>query len=144
MGGTDKNKLHGAAAEMLVASELMKLNYGVALPLTASEPYDLVALRGEKLWRIQVKATKALCHGNYRVLFAHGHKVKKRYTRKECDFIVAVIYYPTGTGIYVLPIDKIKTTRGIFWEVGHHARYPDKWPRCKWEEYRNARNLLAY
>ena len=142
VGKTDQNKIHGAAAEMLVAHELMRLGYGVALPLTDSEPYDLIAIKNGKLWRLQVKATGVVSYGNYRILFCHGHKTKKAYTKKDCDFIVSVIYYPTGTGVYVIPVEKIKTAKGIFWEVGKHARYPDKWPRCKWEDYRNGWNQL--
>ena len=143
MGGTAHNKIHGAAAEMLVAHDLMKLGYGVALPLSDSEPYDLIAIRDGKLWRLQVKATAVTAQGNYRVLFCHGKRVKTRYTKKDCDFIVAVIYYPTGAGVYVIPVDKAKTAKGIFWEVGKHARYPDKRPRCKYEDYRNGWNQLA-
>ena len=142
MGANRNNKIHGAAAEMLVAHELMRLNYGVAIPLSDSEPYDLIATKNGKMWRIQVKATSSMVQGNYRILFRHGHKVKHAYTKKDADFFAAVVYYPTGTGIYVIPIDKPKATKGTFWEVGKHGRWPDKWPRCKWEEYRNAWNQL--
>jgi hypothetical protein len=143
MGASKNNKIHGAAAEMLVAHELMRLNYGVCIPLSDSEPYDLIAAKGAKTWRIQVKATGALVHGGYRILFRHGHKVKHKYTKNDADFFVCVIYYPSGTGVYVIPISVPKSAKGSFWEVGKHARYPDKWPRCKWENYRNAWNQLV-
>jgi len=143
MGRSSHNKIHGAAAEMLVAHELMRLGYGVAIPLSDTEPYDLIATKGGKMWRIQVKATGAVVHGNYKISFRHGHRTKFSYTKKDADFFACVVYYPTGTGVYVIPIDKPKAGKGIFWEVGQHGRYPDRWVRCKWEDYRNAWNLLV-
>lgn len=128
---------------MLVAHELMRLGYGVALPLSDSEPYDLIATKTGKMWRLQVKATASVAAGNYKIHFRRGHRTKFSYTKKDADFFVCVVYYPTGTGIYVIPIGVPKTAKGVFWEVGKHNRWPDKWPRCKYEDYRNAWNLLA-
>ncbi len=143
MGVSTNNKIHGSAAEMLVAHELMRLDYGVCLPLSDSERYDLIATKNGKMWRIQVKATGALVHGGYRILFQHGRKSKSSYTKKDADFFACVVYYPTGTGLYVIPINKPKSGKGAFWEVGRHAFWKDKRPRCDWEDYRNAWNLLV-
>ena len=142
MGATAHNKIHGAAAEMLVAHDLMKLGYGVALPLSDSEPYDLIAIRDGKLWRLQVKATAVTSQGNYRVLFCHGKRVKTKYTKKDCDFIIAVIYYPTGAGIYVIPVAKLKLPRVYSGRLQARS-LPRQWPRCKYGDYRNGWNQLA-
>ena len=128
----------GAAAEMYVAHELMVLGFGVSLPLGDNEPYDLIACHKSKLSRLQVKATRCPQHGTYRVNFRHGNKGKRPYTEDDCDFIVAVVYYPSGPALHVIPAVDITTAKGIFWEVGKHPRYPDKWIRCKWQAYRNA------
>ena len=143
MGVSTNNKIHGAAAEMLVAHELMRLNYGVCLPLSDSERYDLIATKNGKMWRIQVKATGVLVQGSYKILFQHGRRKKISYTKKDADFFACVVYYPTGTGLYVIPISKPKSGKGNFWEVGKHGFWLDKKPRCDWEDYRNAWNLLT-
>lgn len=127
----------GAAAEMLVAHELMTLGFGVAMPLGDSEPYDLIATHKQKLHRIQVKSTHAGKDGVFRVLFRRGRYSKVAYTTDDCSHIVAVIYFASGPAFYVIPVDEVKATRGIFWEQGKHPRYPTKWVRCKYEDYRN-------
>ena len=137
------NKAHGAAAEMLVVHELLRKGFGVALPLGDTEPYDIIATRGSGIWRLQVKATETRVRGNYRVIFRHGAKNKKAYTPEDCDFIITVVYYSERPGIYVIPLEEIDSVRGVFWEVGQHSRYPEAWPRCRWEVYRDAWDLLV-
>jgi hypothetical protein len=128
----------GAAAEMLIAHELLHMGFGVCLPVGDTEPYDLIATHKRRITRLQIKATRVPQNGTYRVLFRRGRNTKIAYTADDCDFIVAVVYYPSGLGIYVVPVDKATVGRGLFWEVGKHPRYPDKWVRCNWEVYRNA------
>lgn len=137
------NKPHGGAAELLVAHELMEHGYGVCIPLGDSEPYDLIATHKKKISRIQVKSTRVVTrHGTYRILFAHGRHTKKNYNKNETDYIAAVVYYTGGPAIYLIPIEDIKVQKGVFFDVGKHPRYPDKWPCCKWEEYRGRWDTL--
>tara|TARA_Y100000593_G_C4136042_1_gene249795 strand:+ start:93 stop:527 length:435 start_codon:yes stop_codon:yes gene_type:complete len=128
----------GAAAEMLVAHELMSMGLGISMPLGDSEPYDLIATHKRKLSRLQVKSTHAGKDGVFRVLFRRGSSSNIEYCIDDCDYMVCVIYYVTGPSFYVIPVGALKGARGIFWEQGKHPRHPDKWVRCIYEDYRNA------
>ena len=82
-------------------------------------------------------------HGTYRIIFAHGRaKNRSLYSLDEADFIATVVYYDTTTAVYIIPVDAVKAMKGVFFDVGKHPRYPDKWPVCKWEEYRGRWDLL--
>lgn len=131
------NKTHGGAAELLVAHELMEHGFGVCIPLGDSEPYDLISTYRQTLNRIQVKSSRAKTKGGtYRILFRRGRLIKRPYSKDEADFIVAVLYYETGPAIYIIPVEAIDTSKGVFFDIGKHPRYPSKWPSCKWEKYR--------
>ena len=70
--GGHNHKPQGAAAEMLIAHELIHMGFGVAIPLGDSDPYDLIAIHKRRISRVQVKATRVPQHGTYRVLFRRG------------------------------------------------------------------------
>ena len=131
------NKPHGGAAELLVAYELMERGFGVCVPLGDSEPYDLIATYKTKLSRIQVKSTRTkTSSGTYRVMFQKGRNKKTTYSKADTDFIAAVVYYTSGPAVYVIPIENLKSVKGSFFDLGQHPRYPSKWHRCRWEDYR--------
>lgn len=92
--------LRGAVAEMLVAAELLKLDFNISMPINHHSEYDLIADTGNKLVRIQVKRAyktknkgyESLCVETRRVLVKHsGEKgsVVSRYSECGYDYLIA-------------------------------------------------------
>jgi hypothetical protein len=133
--------IDGTAGELLVAVELLRHGYTVSWPAADVGGYDLISDAGNgTLKRVQVKTCNTPDeYGTYRLYFRKYSCTKKRvkYTKADCDFIVTLILFPSGPTYYVIPVEEIKTTCGIFWPVGQHPRHPTKWKTCKLELYRD-------
>lgn len=135
-------KTNGKVGELLTAVELLKHGFEVNWPFIDSG-YDLITDDGEgAIKRIQVKTAKPNKHGTYSVSFAHGHKTKHKYTKKDIDAFVVALNYDGRQVFYVVPIEDTVTLKGIFWPVGEHPRWPEKWKTCKYESYLGRWDLL--
>ena len=64
----------GAVAEMLVASELLKLDFNISMPVNHHSEYDLIADTGNKLVKIQVKRAYKTKNKGKIVLYADASK----------------------------------------------------------------------
>lgn len=79
----------GPIGMYMVAMELLRAGYHVAVPLVDTG-FDLVAIKGQKTWRIQVKATARTGARSNRVRATRGAAKQSVYTSEECDALVAV------------------------------------------------------
>ena len=50
-------KCFGERAQLIAIGELAKYGIQIAYPLTDNLPFDLIAIAGKNLWRIQVKGS---------------------------------------------------------------------------------------
>tara|TARA_Y100001938_G_scaffold106979_1_gene146101 strand:+ start:10041 stop:10493 length:453 start_codon:yes stop_codon:yes gene_type:complete len=140
---THVNKHEGSAAELMVACELVRRGFSVSWPFNDMDGYDLIADSGESIKRIQVKSSSAItARGTYRILMAHGHKVKSKYTKEHCDIIISVLFYPESPAFYIIPITEVKQLHLTFFPTGAHPRYPNKWRTCKMEPFRDRWDLV--
>jgi hypothetical protein len=140
--GRPARKLKGITAELRVAVELLDNGFSVSWPFGDMEGYDLVADSKKRLARLQVKSISTPTKtGTYRVYFRKGHKATSRYTKKDADFFVAVINYPSGASFYIIPVDDAPSS-GIFFPPNQHPSQPNRWETCALEEYRNRWDLL--
>jgi hypothetical protein len=83
------NRQIGAVGVQRVAGALLRSGYSVLTPLEDFVGYDLVAERGGKFHRIQVKTTTKT-EGNrifYRFMTSCGVDSKTAYSKKKTDFI---------------------------------------------------------
>jgi hypothetical protein len=87
----------GEIYEIELASELMKRNCSISIPLGDSQPYDLIVDNGVTLIKVQVKTTMTMDKGrnDYRVSTAKGSSSKKAYLKEEVD-IFACKVIPTN------------------------------------------------
>lgn len=87
----------GEIYEIELASELLKRNCSVSIPLGDSQPYDLIVDNGNTLIKVQVKTTITMDRGrnDYRVSTAKGSSSKKAYEIDEVD-IFACKVIPTN------------------------------------------------
>lgn len=79
----------GQIGLLMVAKELMMAGFHVALPMM-DVGYDIVAMKGGRLWRIQVKATARMNGRSNRVRMKRGRCKRDSYTKELCDALVAV------------------------------------------------------
>ena len=142
--GSEQYKSQGVLSELLTAAELVRHGFGVSWPVGDNERYDLIATYDSTVRRIQVKGTTTKTkHGTYRISLCHGHSAKVRYTDKEVDFAVAVIYYTDGPAFYIIPIkEAMLHWRATFFAPGRHPTFPKKWKCCRWEDFRDRWDLL--
>ena len=137
----------GGIAELAVAAKLSEIGFTVSWPLI-EDAYDLIAEKGGAMHRIQVKSATLSKHSSYRCCLEHsggsspdGVKIKKRYCKKDCDFIILYLPfskdYPDliGDGFYIIPVE---ATRGCYVAVVFPAgKGTGNIKVCKWEKYKD-------
>lgn len=57
----------GSLGEISVQKELLKLGYEVYSPVSDNTKYDLIAVKGTEVFRVEVKTTSRQVAGNYKV-----------------------------------------------------------------------------
>ena len=116
----------GTIAELAFSSEAMRRGYRLAQPLGDNAQYDLMLEAGDRVYRVQVKASFTTHHGVYTFLLRRGGK-KVAYT--EVD--VFACYLIPERLFFIIPRNVIKdrrtiklnpTPRGSMW-----AKYRENW-----------------
>jgi Holliday junction resolvase-like predicted endonuclease len=109
-------KAKGDLAELMVAADLLRRGYKVALPYGEDWDYDLILRRGETLERVQVKYTKS--NGNVIVVQCYSQsltngKVRaiKRYTSRTIDWLA--VYDRTTDCCYYVPSAELGDGRSM-------------------------------
>jgi hypothetical protein len=99
-------KAKGDLAELMVATDLLRRGYKVALPYGEDWDYDLILCRGDALERVQVKYTES--DGNVITVRCRSHsltngKVRavKQYTAKTVDWLA--VYDRSTDHCYYVP-----------------------------------------
>jgi hypothetical protein len=125
-------KKRGEWAELAFMQKAVRLDFGVAKPWGDSQRYDFILSYRKKLWKVQVKSTRARHKGGYQV-HARGSRYGANYTPEEIDFLVAYIV-PEDVW-YVVPIAAIQNTTLGFFPSGRR-------PGRLFEKYREAWHLM--
>lgn len=81
----DQNSV-GSIGLLMVADRLLRNGFSVCVPMVDTG-YDLIAGKGRRFWRLQVKSTGS---GNSRVKAGRGAGKRCAYSKDQCDAIVAV------------------------------------------------------
>jgi PD-(D/E)XK endonuclease len=126
------SKERGESAEIAFLYKASNLGFGVAKPYGDSQRYDFILRYRQKLWKVQVKSTRARHKGGYQV-HARGSRYGANYTPEEIDFLVAYIV-PEDVW-YVVPIAAIQNTTLGFFPSGRR-------PGRLFEKYREAWHLM--
>ena len=88
-----------------------------------------------KVNRIQVKGSDLVKpNGTVQVNLTKGTAHKARYSKDDCDFLVAVA---GSVGMYVIPVEDVKHSRLFTWSGGRH-----KGQLPKYDSYKEAWHLL--
>ncbi|NBW23524.1 MAG: hypothetical protein EBR82_87840 [Caulobacteraceae bacterium] len=84
------NRQIGAVGVAKVAAALFRNGYSVLTPMEDFAGYDLVAEKGGKFIRIQVKTTSGMERGKsfYRFVTCKGSRKKLRYYGSNVDYVV--------------------------------------------------------
>jgi PD-(D/E)XK endonuclease len=119
----------GEAAFMHKATSL---GFPLSLPYGHLHRYDFVVEGRKNLSRVQVKTSRFLMRGLYRVFVSHCTKrVGHPYTESEIDF-VAVYIIPEDTW-YILPVREVAGRRTMFFRPkGHPGVDPYSYYREAW------------
>jgi hypothetical protein len=109
-------KAKGDLAELMVATDLIRRGYKVAIPYGEDWDYDLILCRGEKLERVQVKYTES--NGSVIVVRCRSHsltngkiRATKHYTSETVDWIAA--YDRTTERCYYVPSVELGDRRAM-------------------------------
>ena len=107
-------KTKGDLAELMVATDLVRKGYKIAIPYGEDWDYDLIVCRGGRLERVQVKYStsdgivihvrcfsQSLTNGKARVI--------KRYTAAMIDWLA--VYDPTSDACYYIPASELADGR---------------------------------
>jgi len=92
------------------------LGHTVAVPLTDSQPYDLLVDVGDKIHRVQVKSTRFKKRGGsfYVSLTLKGGNRSGRTITAFDKTLVDSVYIVTGDGVeYWIPVEKMKSNNTI-------------------------------
>jgi len=122
---------NGSIAELVCATEALKRDLEVFLPISGSSRIDLVLVK-KGTYRVQVKKTwqnsrgNPVCQAVSKSTARHKHKERKFYTQNDIDFLIAVRI--EDSSCWILPVEEIKdnTTLGL----------------TSREQYRNAWHML--
>ncbi len=103
--GAMNSKAMGELGELAFVLKAASLGFGVSKPHADNERYDFILDSGERLWRVQVKATYRLSGSalGYRVMSRRYNR--EPYSDNEIDFLVAHIV-PRNIW-YIVPVKKI-------------------------------------
>lgn len=121
----------GAACEHRFAAELLERGVMTNWPSSQQHPYDMIADTGDSQWKIQVKGTRALGRSvdfKFRMRSGKGHR--RKYTRKEIDFLVLYVF--NYDAWYIFPVE----------EVGIGVTVKPGQPGCKYQKYLEAWHLI--
>jgi hypothetical protein len=110
-------KEKGDLAELMVAADLAKRGWGVAVPWGENSDFDLIAYRDDQLQRIQVKydgSRRDLVVVRCQSLSLTGGRVKhrKRYTAATIDWIAT--YHQPSDRCYYVPAALLGAGRSQF------------------------------
>jgi PD-(D/E)XK endonuclease len=99
-------KARGDLAELMVATDLLRRGYKIAIPYGEDCDFDLVLIRGVHLERVQVKHTRS--DGSVINVRCRSHSLTngkirrtKHYTAKTIDLLA--VYDATSERCYYLP-----------------------------------------
>jgi PD-(D/E)XK endonuclease len=103
-------KVKGDFAELMVAADLARRGYRVAIPFGENSDYDLVVERDDQLERVQVKSTES--DGRVILVSCRSHSLTngkvlrtKRYTAKTIDWLA--VYDRTTSRCYYVPASEL-------------------------------------
>jgi PD-(D/E)XK endonuclease len=99
----DHTKDRGDLAEMQFMVRATRRGWGVAKPYGDNERYDFVVDAGGRLWKVQVKSTRAVHHRGFTVRSSWRTSMKQKpYLPEEVDFLVVTIV--SKRIWYVIPV----------------------------------------
>lgn len=85
----NNNKHKGEQAEIFVIADFTRLGIGVALPISDNLPFDFIAVKDNKLFKVQVKASSTSdTAGSISFSLKTSNwwkKTEKKYTIEEVD-----------------------------------------------------------
>jgi hypothetical protein len=110
-------KVKGDLAEVMVAADLVRRGYKVAIPFGEDWDYDLIVCREAALEWVQVKYSRSdgeVIHVRLRSHSLTNGKVRstKRYTADMIDWIA--VYDPTSNRCYYIPSREFAEGRSAF------------------------------
>jgi PD-(D/E)XK endonuclease len=119
MPTTERNlnlKGKGDLAELMVATDLLRRGYRIALPYGEDCDFDLVLIRSDRLERVQVKYTRS--NGSVIGVRCRSHSLTngkirrtKHYTAETIDLLA--VYDSTSDCCYYIPASELGTGRSI-------------------------------
>ena len=100
----------GATAELAIATEAVRLGFGVLRPLSDGHPYDLIFDIAGRLVRVQCKWARrrgdvVRIQASRCRRVAGGGLLRRSYSAEEVDFVGA--YCPDTDACYAVPIDEV-------------------------------------
>jgi hypothetical protein len=131
-------KREGELAESAFLHKALEMGLKVSKPFGDSERYDFIVDNGRKRWRVQVRSTRTLLHGNmysvvacFKTHHRRGAVQQVPYTDEEIDFL-AVQIVPEKTW-YLVPVAALHGRLRLYLyskdhrKPGPEAKYKEAW-----------------
>jgi hypothetical protein len=119
----------GEWAELLFMQECRRRGFQVARPFGDTATYDVLVERAGRIARVQVKCVSRPFRSGYKVLAARGSSRKIPYTRRDLDFLAALIV-PIGAW-YIIPARALRRRISLWLfpssRSSRSARYRNAW-----------------
>jgi hypothetical protein len=104
----------------MAVERLLRSGYQVAMPII-DDGYDLLAIDGRRIWRIQVKATSTSGPNRRRIRIRRGRYHAGHYGPEHIDAFIAV---HTETGeVMCVPVQEVQGRSWI--NFTQHSKYSD-------------------
>ena len=120
----------GKRGELLAAEKLIEHGWDIALPID-SKVFDLIALKEDRRWRIQVKSTLRKhdyknTSPHYQFQLAKGKSFKHKYEASELDFFICVAL--DSHRFWIFPFaDLDKFTVKVYDNSARYREYENAW-----------------
>lgn len=102
----------GLLGELKAQYDFIKNGYEVSLPLGDYCAYDLIVLKDNKVFKIQVKSCEKIIDGKINFnLTSANYYCNKQYTLEDCDYFYLFCYENEQS--YLLKNINIENNRGI-------------------------------
>lgn len=99
------SKMQGTIGELKAQYDFMRAGFDISIPLGDYNSYDLIVIKCNKIYKIQVKTCEKIIEGKMKFdLASNNYYVNKIYTEDDCDYFY--LYCLENEQSYLYKVEK--------------------------------------